>query len=456
MPNIVNEAIANAEAIREVAEERVKEALVHKFSSQVKKAVNRILEVNMLDDPNITDEGLEGEDMFGELEAGMEAEPRAADPITGQIEQEAIGSEFDDNETELGLDKVVIDFDELNALIGNEEEGLDGEEEDLLADLGGEQEKEGNFDASPMPPVGARDPLTEADKKENKSDDNDDVEVNVDIEVEDDKDEKTSDDVADVKKEKSIESCTGDPKHDGTGKGVGKTEDRKGIKEGEEESITISHKMLEEMVQELAERIVHSINGVGHGHLGRLTSLETDEWALLKQATDELENKNDKLDKKNKELSESIEKVAKMLKESERRNFKNIKFVAQKVKEIAPIIEASQIQNDRMSAIAGILSEENLNTKQKSSIISSIRSASTLTEIKANYESAMTLNESPNNDNKSVSLNRQMFNHIQKATLTEQNVVETPSQLNDEKSDSIVLTEDKRRMQEKAGIIKQQ
>ena len=63
----------------------------------------------------------------------------------------------------------------------------------------------------------------------------------------------------------------------------------------------------------------------------------------------------------------------------------------------------------------------------------------------------MNLNESADDSGKSVSGNRQMFNFIQKQTLNEdQNVVEDDAK----NPSSEVLTEEKRRMQQKAGIIK--
>ena len=137
MSNLLDQAIVEAEALREAAYNSAEAAVIEKYSHQIKEAVEQMLEQDDFFDTEEEEEVLPGEEAIddeildqiktsAEEEAGMKPEVcLCPDDEKGDVEA-AIEATDEETEQEPGEETVVLDLarlqEELNSLVNEEEE----------------------------------------------------------------------------------------------------------------------------------------------------------------------------------------------------------------------------------------------------------------------------------------------------------------------------------------------
>jgi len=130
MSIMLEQAIADATALKDAALKNAENSLIEKYSGQIKEAVDAILEAD--EDEGFADDASGGLDIdIGGEETGMESELATNVPLAGADGERLCPCPDDEEEIE-------IDFDELERqMSGEAEAGLEGDEfaQDELSDI---------------------------------------------------------------------------------------------------------------------------------------------------------------------------------------------------------------------------------------------------------------------------------------------------------------------------------
>ena len=364
---MLDQAVIDAEALREAAMKNAEQEVLEKYSGEIKEAVTSLLE--------------QEEDMFGmEDEEGLDAEPGIADqmPIAATDGENMCPCPEEEEPMVLDLDQIVA------AAQAAESE----EEMDLGGDVAADEEELFEVNDDNLLEVIAQALNEEEDDEEAKKD------FDGDGEVESKKAEwKGSRDKA-IKKSKEEEKKD-KPKNEGAEKIAPEI-----FEDSREQEIDENEELDEELLDEIVEALVVDMKNVPSGDIFHThpTMGQNErglDIALAQEQDTEFAEEQEQLRQALKKLQEQ-NKSQKLKLNKQKKDFDNLKSIALKA---TKKLEEVNFSNAKLIYTNRILKSDSLNERQKEKLVEAISKVGSVEEAKIVYD---TLNENLSSKSKTA------------------------------------------------------